>query len=204
MSGWHAKHLKYLRRGPMKPVLMSISFTATRWTALAATLAGLALAAPAQAASCAGAGVEPGNASPVVVRDATLCMLNRQRAAHGLRPLRHERRLALAAHRHVRDMIKGGYFAHQSRSGTNFVQRIQRTGYARGSSWRLGENLAWGEGVEGSPNAIVAAWMESPGHRRNVLGPYREVGIGLAAGAPVAGRGPSTTFATDFGSGPDR
>lgn len=179
---------------------MAISLKTAHWTALAATLAGLALASPAQAASCAGAGAKPGNASPTVVRDATLCMLNRQRAAHGLRPLRHERRLALAARRHVRDMVRGGYFAHQSRSGTDFVQRIQRTGYTRSGSWRLGENLAWGEGSQGSPEAIVAAWMGSPGHRKNVLGPFREVGIGLAAGAPVADTGSSTTYATDFGT----
>ena len=158
------------------------------------------MAAPAQAAPCAGASAEPGEVSAAVARDATLCVLNRERASHGLRPLRHERRLALAASRHARDMVRRQYFAHEGHSGSDFVQRVQRTGYTRGASWRLGENLAWGEGTQASPTAIVAAWMRSPGHRRNVLGQFREVGIGLAVGAPVTVRGAAETYATEFGT----
>ena len=159
---------------------------------------GLGLAAPALAGACPGA--RPGDASAAEVRRATLCLLNHERAQHGLRPLRHDGRLALAARRHAQDMVRRRYFAHDSLSGANFVDRIQRTGYTTGRRWRVGENLAWGAGAHAAPAAIVQSWMNSPGHRANVLGPFREIGVGLARGAPVDGFPDGATYATSFGA----
>jgi uncharacterized protein YkwD len=54
--------------------------------------------------------------------------------------------------------------------------------------WRVGEVLAWaGEPID-TPADIVAAWLASPGHRRVLLDRrYRDIGIGVVAGVPVAG-----------------
>ena len=81
---------------------------------------------------------------------------------------------------------------------------LRRMGYIpSGRAWAVGENLAWGTGPLGTPAAIVRAWMNSPGHRANILDPrFRQIGLGIVAGNP-AGRGRSgATYARlrPFGS----
>jgi uncharacterized protein YkwD len=157
----------------------------------------------AQAASgCPGAGNLPAQLSASALRATTLCVLNQQRAAHGVRPLRRGARLVTAARRHSRAMVARRFFAHDSLSGAGFSQRIARTGWMRGrNGWFVGENLAWGTGARSTPQATVAAWMASPAHRRNVLQPrFRVIGIGVAAGVPVPGGAVGATYTTDFGS----
>jgi uncharacterized protein YkwD len=67
--------------------------------------------------------------------------------------------------------------------------------------WTVGENLAWGAGNRAAPRAIVSAWTQSAGHRRNILQPrFRLIGIGIADGVPTAGTMPGTTYTTDLGS----
>jgi uncharacterized protein YkwD len=80
------------------------------------------------------------------------------------------------------------------------LDRIRHAHYLEGArGWSLGENLAWGTGDVASPARIVDAWMHSPGHRRNILDRrFREIGIGLAPGAP--GRGDGATYVTEFGA----
>jgi uncharacterized protein YkwD len=65
----------------------------------------------------------------------------------------------------------------------------------------LGENIAWGTGNLGTAAKIQRAWMASPGHRANILRrQFREIGIGIAVGAPVdAGGLDGATFTADFG-----
>jgi uncharacterized protein YkwD len=66
--------------------------------------------------------------------------------------------------------------------------------------WVIGETLARGAGPLATPRAIVAAWVASPTHRRNVLEPrFRRVGVGVSLGAPVAGA-EAPTHASDLGS----
>jgi uncharacterized protein YkwD len=151
--------------------------------------------------ACQSAGATPAQAAqPTMVR-ATLCTLNARRERYGLPPLELNERLSRAARRHARDMVRRDYFAHDSLGGGTFVDRIRRTGYLRGASrWTLGENLAWGTLSSSAPRAITAMWMNSPGHRANILNrSFRDVGIGLAIGAPGVGGGPAATYATDFG-----
>lgn len=157
-------------------------------------------AALAQGAGCGQAQANIAQASSKSLSSATLCLLNRERGKRGLGPMRHNAKLAVAARRHARDMVARTYFAHDSLSGTDFVARIKRTGYTRGKAWRLGENLGWGGGTSSTPASIVQAWMASPGHRVNVLGSYREIGVGIVPGAPVAGRDDAATYATEFGT----
>jgi uncharacterized protein YkwD len=171
--------------------------------ALAVVLAMLATAPSAMAArACPSANATPAKAAKRTMVRATLCTLNAQRERHGLRPLKLNKRLSKAARRHARDMVRRNYFAHDTLGGGSFVDRIRRTGYLRGAqSWTVGENLAWGTHQSSAPRAITTMWMNSPGHRANILSPsFREVGIGLALGAPGANGGPSATYATEFGS----
>jgi uncharacterized protein YkwD len=130
-----------------------------------------------------------------------LCLINAERSAHGVKPLRLDSKLRKAAIRHSRDMVAKRYFAHESRNGARFSSRIARTGWMSGRGrWAVGENLAWGSGTQATPRSIVAAWMHSAGHRRNMLSPrFRVIGIGIVGGAPVGSNG-GATYTTDFGS----
>src|ERR671914_904270 len=173
--------------------------------ALFVLVAMLATAPAAMGArACESASATPAKAAKRTMVRATLCTLNAQRERHGLRPLKLNKRLSKAARRHARDMVRRGYFAHDSLGGGTFVDRIRRSGYLNHAhSWTVGENLAWGTSTTSAPRAITAMWMNSPGHRANILnGSFREVGIRLALGAPAAGGGPAPTPATGFGAPP--
>jgi uncharacterized protein YkwD len=175
------------------------SLTLRRMRRLAVpVLAGCSLAVAAAPASASAAAPCASSAS---ARATTLCLINAERSAHGVRPLRLDHRLSRAARRHSRDMVANRYFAHDSRSGAGFSARIARTGWMAGRSrWRVGENLAWGSGRLAAPRAIVAAWMRSAGHRHNLMQPrFHVIGIGIGAGAPAGSRSGST-YTTDFGS----
>jgi uncharacterized protein YkwD len=130
---------------------------------------------------------------------ATLCVLNAHRARHDLGALRLNRKLSTAARRHSRAMVREHFFSHDSPNGASFVDRIRATGYLEGAqSWSVGENIAYGSGRRSTPRSIGRAWMNSPGHRANILSTsFREIGIGIAAGTPVGGGG--ATYTTDFG-----
>src|ERR687896_996796 len=174
-----------------------------RFTSLCA-LAMVALtlvAAPNAMAVCASASATPGEVAKRTVVRATLCTLNAERARHGLPRLKLNKKLSAAARSHARDMVRRDYFAHDSLGGGTFVDRIRRSGYLKGAgSWSVGENLAWGSHERSAPRAITAMWMDSAGHRANILSPaFREVGVGFAMGAPGAS-GPAATYATEFGS----
>jgi uncharacterized protein YkwD len=169
--------------------------------ALAAVIS-LALAPAAGAkssAGCAGANLTPSVAHAAQMRHATLCLLNRQRARHGLRRLHAHRSLGNAATRYARLMVTQHFFDHVSPGGSTMAQRIKRTTYLRHTrAWSLGENLAWGSGSTATPAQVVSAWMRSAGHRRNILdGTFREVGIGIALGAPNGRSG--ATYVNEFG-----
>ena len=171
--------------------------------ALAAAVLAVQAAAPSTAlAACKNAGAHPAEASGTTIRKATLCLLNRRRAASDRRKLRHNRRLAKAATAHARDMVRRDYFAHTAPGGISFVDRIMRQDYARpGEGWALGENLAWGSYALATPRSIVRSWMQSPGHKANILNPrFREIGIGVVRGAPQPGTDHAATYATSFGT----
>jgi len=112
--------------------------------------------------------------------------MNRQRSAHGLRPLRLDSRLSLAARDRANDMFEKHYFNHVSPDGIDPFSWALRRGYRYSL---IGENLALGYRGSGP---IVDGWMHSPGHRENILtGEFDEVGIAIGDGSPTRGyRGP--------------
>jgi uncharacterized protein YkwD len=166
-------------------------------SSVVAACAFTALPAAADAASCAGADT-PATSAKTSAR-ATLCLLNAERRARGLSPLKRNRKLTRAAVGHSRDMVAQRYFAHESRNGATFADRIKRTGWAKSRrSYTMGENIAWGGGDLSTPRSIVRGWMNSAGHRDNILArAFRYIGVGIADGAPVGGSG--ATYTTTFG-----
>ncbi len=72
---------------------------------------------------------------------------------------------------------------------------IRAVGYPGGY---LAENIAWGGGSLGTPRSIVGGWMNSTGHRANILnGGLRDSGVGVAVSTPQGGSG--GTYVHDFG-----
>jgi uncharacterized protein YkwD len=160
-------------------------------------------AAGASAASCAGSELTPTSGNEAQVRHAVLCLLNAERRSHGLKSLRENAKLRKAANGHSRNMVEQGFFDHVSPSGATMVDRVRKTGYMQPNrAWSLGENIAWGTGYLATPKSTVKAWMNSPGHRANILkGSFREIGIGINLGAPVNLRASESgaTYTTNFG-----
>lgn len=151
---------------------------------------------------CANANLEPAGGNLAKVRRATLCLLNRERAERGLGRLRANRPLRRVATKYAKQMVSLGFFDHVSPAGSTFVERIQRSRYLEDANgYDLGENLAWGGGPLSTPRRIVVSWMNSPGHRANILnGAYRDIGIGVVPGIPVAGGGLGATYVNEFGT----
>ncbi|SKB04306.1 CAP domain-containing protein [Aeromicrobium choanae] len=109
-------------------------------------------------------------------------------AARG--PVRLESRLSSAAQRHALDMATHDFFSHTGSNGSDLSDRVDAQGY----DWsRLGENIAAGQQ---SPKQVVGAWLASPGHCRNIMGPFTELGVGYATGDTRYG----TYWVQDFGT----
>jgi uncharacterized protein YkwD len=168
----------------------------------AAACMAIAPVASAKKHTCKHSGAQAGQVSKRTLVRATLCLLNKQRRAHHLKGLKGSKRLGHAARGHSAEMARVHYFSHDSRSGASFLDRIRRAGYLkRAHRWSVGENIAWGTGRLSTPRSIVRAWMHSPGHRANILQRnFRQIGIGISAGAPVRAASRSgATYTTDFG-----
>ena len=168
----------------------------------------LAVAVPAATASaaapCANADIVPNAANVATVRTATLCLLNVERTSRGLVALRADGQLRKVAQRYSGQMVTHRFFDHVGHDGSTLSSRILGTTkyVARAATWSLGENLYWGSGSLATPQQSVTGWMNSPGHRRNVLNrKFRDIGIGITIGAPedVSGS-PAATYATEFGT----
>jgi uncharacterized protein YkwD len=172
-------------------------------TVLALICAPLLAAAPvALGANPTRASAQAPDAASTAISKSVQRLVNRMRAQRGLAPLRRSEALDRAARWQSRDMVTHGYFGHQRRNGPSLEERIRRTGYLKGARhWTIGENIAWGEGEFSEPRNIVEGWMESSGHRRNILSTrFGEIGIGLAFdGRSNARNGEAIVITTDFG-----
>jgi uncharacterized protein YkwD len=175
----------------------------------AALLTGTALllaAAPSRAAAqdaCLGAGAAPSARTLHRAAGAIVCLVNADRARHGLRALRRDGDLRHAAGRHSRNMVRRGFFSHVSPAGAGLSDRLRRSGYIHGKwAGHVGEALAAGTGTPSTPSVIVAAWIASPTHHRILLGrDFRDVGVGVAAGTPQPSTGErgGVTYTLDTG-----
>ena len=157
--------------------------------------------APARADDCPFADATSATASSDQLASATLCLLNQQRAAAGLRALSASAPLADTASRYAAYMVSTDHFAHVDESGHDAVYRVLSTNPGLADRWSvIGENLGWGTYDLATPRAMVEGWMNSPTHRDNILyTSYDEIGVGIADGAPVPGQADGLTYATVFG-----
>ncbi|MFC5948974.1 CAP domain-containing protein [Pseudonocardia lutea] len=106
-----------------------------------------------------------------------VALTNRARAAAGCGPLTSDPRIARAARTHSEDMAAQGYFAHDGPDGPDgrdFADRLTAAGYPSPAA----ENIARGQRT---PKSVVEAWLDSPGHRRNIEDcSLTTIGVGLA------------------------
>ncbi|MFQ1001709.1 CAP domain-containing protein [Modestobacter sp. SSW1-42] len=105
-----------------------------------------------------------------------LALVNDARAAAGCGPVGADGELAGVARAHSSDMRDRGYFSHTDPDGRSPFDRAAQAGVDARA-----ENIARGQA---DADAVVRAWLDSPGHRQNVLNcSYRTMGLGLATGA---------------------
>lgn len=114
---------------------------------------------------------------------------NQERSEAGLPPLAFNAELAAAAQRHARDMAKHESLSHKGSDGSTPSERIAATGY---HARRTGENIADGQET---PAEVMKSWINSPRHKANILGDFRELGAAVAESA-----GGTRYWAVDFGS----
>jgi uncharacterized protein YkwD len=154
--------------------------------------------------TCPHARLTPTRGDIGLIRAATLCLVNRERAAHDERPLHANARLRRAAQAHTDSMAFENYFEHVGPRGQTPLARMRAVGYISSSrvGYEVGENIAWGTLGLASARAIVAAWMASPRHRANILDPrFRETGVGVSPHPPrsLAHGQPGAIYTQDFG-----
>ncbi|MFI7367308.1 sigma-70 family RNA polymerase sigma factor [Streptomyces sp. NPDC050149] len=124
------------------------------------------------------------SATPPVSVSATaqiVALVNKQRAAAGCGALTEDAQLTDAAQRHSDDMAARNFFEHTNPDGAGPGQRVTDAGY-RWSAY--GENIARGQQT---PQSVMESWMNSPGHRANILNcSFKNIGIGIhrASGGP--------------------
>jgi uncharacterized protein YkwD len=141
-------------------------------------------------ASSGVAAAEPADNTSFALR--VLELTNAERESAGLVPLTLNSKLADSAQGYSEVLASSGCFEHTCGPVPNFADRDGQAGY---TDWTdIGENIAGGYAT---PEAVVAGWMASPGHRENILSPqFTEIGIGVASGG-----GPYGTYWTqEFGT----
>ena len=107
-----------------------------------------------------------------------LQQVNKERTKAGLAPLQIDSRLVQTARAKSQDMIAHGYFDHQSPTLGSPFDQMKRAGI----TYRYaGENIAGNSSAAGA----MVSWMNSAGHRANILNPnYTRIGIGIVKGGP--------------------
>ncbi|WP_354644064.1 CAP domain-containing protein [Kitasatospora camelliae] len=119
----------------------------------------------------------PSGKSVDAIRQQVLDLVNQERGRNGCSPVKGNAQLDAAAQAHSDDMAARGFFDHTNPDGEGPQPRIERAGY-RWSRW--GENIARGQK---DAAAVMNSWMNSPGHRANILNcNFTELGIGVHLG----------------------
>lgn len=109
----------------------------------------------------------------VAQRDSVVVLGNAERTRAGLVPLQPDEQLDTIAQAHARDMAQREYFGHISPDGTDLTMRLRSAGVGFRAA---GENI----GGNSSADAVVRAWLDSPGHRANLLGQeFTRIGVGV-------------------------
>jgi uncharacterized protein YkwD len=106
-------------------------------------------------------------------------LINARRDNAGMEPLQWSDKVAAVARLHSSNMAELNFFSHQGLDGLMVSQRAERLNMGRWSA--IGENIAFMKGYENPQQRVVEKWMDSPGHKRNLLNPdWTEAAIGLS------------------------
>lgn len=129
-------------------------------------------------------------------RDEVLFLTNTERLKEGLDPLASCNNLHVAAQSHSVAMNNQNFFEHDNpNTGDDPATRAEEAGYGT----YVGENIAMGHQT---PKQVVNAWMNSSGHRANILGSYSHLGVGITrGGSGTYGDGDWFYWVQNFGSG---
>jgi uncharacterized protein YkwD len=142
-----------------------------RGRAGAGLVAALVLAALTVLAPAASAAVTPTQATQL---SQVVTLTNQYRAQAGCKALVRDTRIDTAAQGHADWMASTGTFSHTGKNGSSFVDRLKAAGYPTPG----GENIAYGQA---DAKAVVTAWMNSAGHRANILNcRFTTIGVGVA------------------------
>jgi uncharacterized protein YkwD len=154
--------------------------------------------APA-AAACPHALAHPHQVPLPKIRKAITCLIGKERSKRDRPKLKPNRRLQIAAQRHNDTMLAEDCFRHRCKGEPGISGRVKKTGYTKGKrAYRFAEDL----GYENTPRQMLGRWLHSPTNRRRMLNAdFRDVGVGVGWGAPVAGRDDSrfATYTIVFG-----
>jgi uncharacterized protein YkwD len=116
------------------------------------------------------------------VEPALVTRINQVRANHHLPALSVASLLTRAATKHANNMAWKGYFRHEFRKDgawVSFGRWIRWYWPGPGfQAWTAGENLAWAA-PDATPAQVVNWWMNSPGHRANLLGAWNRIGVAI-------------------------
>ncbi|MDV2999456.1 MAG: hypothetical protein N5P05_001062 [Chroococcopsis gigantea SAG 12.99] len=124
--------------------------------------------------------VLPGESNPAQCRvpqkaAEVIKLTNGVRGQKNLKPLQVNCQLYEAAQKHTLDMLKAKKISHKGSDNSTLATRIQRVDYQYSV---VGENVASGQR---SASEVVKDWMNSAGHRKNILNPeFTEIGVGYA------------------------
>lgn len=138
----------------------------------------------------------PPTLGPGRIETALVAEMNKVRVERGRKPLRMSTTLRRPARSQSRYLLASGQLTHDGPDGSPFWTRLVDAGYPR-DRW-MAENLAELGGCDASTaGRTVQMWMNSPGHRANLLNPrYRWVGVGTVSDGDC-----NTTLVTaDYGS----
>ena len=127
-----------------------------------------------------------------------LKLTNQERSKQGLGPLAICPTLDSAAQMHAEAMKEEGFFEHENPfTGEDPSSRGEQAGYGP----YVGENIAMGYQT---PREVVRGWMDSPGHRENILSSYLHLGVGISnGGSGKYGPGGWFYWVQNFGSSGD-
>jgi uncharacterized protein YkwD len=149
----------------------------------------------APTAACKGA--TAASASPVVQRRAVACLINWARRQDRRKRLSQSASLQQASGLKGQKVASCGDFSHTP-CGSDLIGPLKASGYRYAS---FGENLYVGPWGSVTPRDVVGAWLQSPGHRANMLKPYfRDVGAASVRASGLVSGGPEVVWIATFGS----
>jgi uncharacterized protein YkwD len=112
----------------------------------------------------------------------TFALINQKRAEFGLQPIVWSDEVAKIARLHSENMAKYNFFSHTGIDGKMVNNRADLLGITKWTA--MGENIAYNRGYQKPLECAVEKWMESPGHRENLLNDrWKESAIGIAVTA---------------------